>query len=98
MPEILSRASILFKVDSRLRGNDGQECADYYETINISVITVVLNGERHLEQTIQSVIGQSYDNVEYIIIDGGSTDGTVGMLNRYNDRIDYWISEGDKGI
>jgi glycosyltransferase involved in cell wall biosynthesis len=64
----------------------------------LSVITVVFNGERHLEQTIQSVIGQSYTNIEYIVIDGGSTDGTTGILNRYNDRIDYWISERDKGI
>jgi glycosyltransferase involved in cell wall biosynthesis len=64
----------------------------------LSVITVVFNGEAHLEQTILSVIGQSYSNIEHIVIDGGSTDGTPRILSRYNDKIDYWISERDKGI
>ena len=64
----------------------------------ISIITVVFNGEKFLEETIQSVINQSYDNVEYIIIDGGSTDGTLDIIKKYEDRIDYWISEKDSGI
>lgn len=64
----------------------------------ISIITVVYNGEKYLEETIQSVINQTYDNVEYITIDGGSTDGTLGIIKKYEDRIDYWVSEGDKGI
>jgi len=64
----------------------------------ISVITVVLNGEKHLEQTIQSVIGQSYTNIEYIVVDGGSTDGTLDIIRKYEDKIDYWVSEADKGI
>ena len=64
----------------------------------ISIITVVFNGEIHLEQTIQSVINQNYDNVEYIIIDGGSTDGTLNIIKKYEDQIDYWISEKDNGI
>lgn len=64
----------------------------------ISVITVVFNGENSLEKTIKSVISQSYDHVEYIIIDGGSTDGTVDIIKRYEDQIDYWISEKDEGI
>jgi hypothetical protein len=64
----------------------------------ISVITVVYNGEEYLEQTIQSVINQSYDNVEYIIVDGGSTDGTLEIIQKYNDVIDYWVSAPDKGI
>lgn len=64
----------------------------------ISVITVVYNGEEYLEQTIQSVINQSYDNVEYIIVDGGSTDGTLEIIQKYNDFIDYWVSAPDKGI
>ncbi|OAG27024.1 glycosyltransferase family 2 protein [Thermodesulfatator autotrophicus] len=64
----------------------------------ITVITVVLNGEKYLEETIQSVINQTYPNVEYIIIDGGSTDGTIDILKKYEDRIDYWVSEKDKGI
>lgn len=64
----------------------------------ISVITVVFNGAEHLEQTINSVIGQTYDNVEYIIIDGGSTDGTLDIIRKFEGQIDYWISEPDGGI
>jgi len=64
----------------------------------VTVITVVFNGEKYLEETIQSVINQTYDNIEYIIIDGGSTDGTLSIINRYADLIDYWASEKDFGI
>lgn len=59
----------------------------------ISIITVVYNGEKYLEETIQSVINQTYENVEYIIIDGGSTDGTLEIIKKYEDKIDYWVSE-----
>ncbi len=64
----------------------------------ISIITVVYNGEKFLEDTISSVINQSYGNVEYIIIDGGSNDGTVEIIKKYDHLIDYWVSEADKGI
>ena len=64
----------------------------------ISIITVVFNGEKNLEETIKSIINQSYKNIEYIIIDGGSTDGTVDIIRNYEDKISYWISEKDKGI
>lgn len=64
----------------------------------ISIITVVYNGEKYLEETIKSVINQTYDNVEYIIIDGGSTDQTLDIIKKYEDSIDYWVSEKDKGI
>ena len=64
----------------------------------VSIITVVYNGIAHLEQTIESVLGQSYENIEYIIIDGGSTDGTVELIQKYDDYIAYWVSEPDAGI
>ncbi|WP_019616978.1 glycosyltransferase family 2 protein [Psychromonas ossibalaenae] len=64
----------------------------------ISIVTIVYNGELHLEETIQSVLTQNYDNVEYIIIDGGSSDSSLEIINKYNDQIDYWISEKDFGI
>tara|TARA_Y100000389_G_scaffold170549_1_gene177618 strand:+ start:1148 stop:2095 length:948 start_codon:yes stop_codon:yes gene_type:complete len=64
----------------------------------ISVITVVFNGEKYLEETIKSVLNQAYDNVEYIVIDGGSTDGTIDIIKKYEDKLDYWISEADNGI
>lgn len=64
----------------------------------LTVITVVFNGEKHLEETIKSVIGQNYDNMEYIIIDGGSTDRTLEIIRKYEQMIDYWVSEKDKGV
>lgn len=64
----------------------------------VSIFTVVYNGERYLEKTIQSVLNQTYGNIEYVLVDGGSTDGTLPIVRAYDDRIDYWISEPDKGI
>lgn len=64
----------------------------------ISIITVVYNGDTTIERTIQSVLRQNYDNVEYIIIDGASTDGTVDIIKRYEKNISKWISEKDNGI
>lgn len=64
----------------------------------ITIITVVYNGVKELEKTIKSVINQSYKNIEYIIIDGGSNDGTVDLIKNYNSNITYWISEKDLGI
>ena len=64
----------------------------------ITVITVVYNCHDTIEATILSVINQTYDNVEYIIIDGGSKDGTVDVIKKYQDQINYWVSEPDEGI
>lgn len=64
----------------------------------ISIITVLRNGERTLEACIQSVMDQSYEGVEFIVIDGGSTDGTLDILRRYDNRIAFWVSESDRGI
>jgi glycosyltransferase involved in cell wall biosynthesis len=63
----------------------------------ISIITAVYNGVTTLEQTILSVINQTYKNIEYIIIDGSSTDGTVDIIKKYEKYLAYWISEPDEG-
>lgn len=64
----------------------------------VSVVTVVRNGEKTLQQTIQSVLNQTYRNIEYIIVDGCSTDRTVEIIRSYEERIAYWLSEPDRGI
>jgi glycosyltransferase involved in cell wall biosynthesis len=64
----------------------------------ISVITVSFNAEEYIEQTITSVMGQTYPNLEYIIIDGDSIDGTVEIIRKYESRLAYWHSQPDRGI
>ena len=63
-----------------------------------SIITVTLNADKVLEKTILSVLNQTYDRIEFIIIDGGSTDGTVSIIRQYESGISDWISEPDEGI
>lgn len=64
----------------------------------ITVVTVVFNGAEYLEDTIKSVVGQRCDNVEYVIVDGGSTDRTLEIIKKYEFAIDYWVSEPDAGV
>jgi len=64
----------------------------------ISIITVTYNGEKYIEETFKSVFAQTYDNYEYIVIDGGSSDKTLNIVRKYEDKIDYWLSEKDLGI
>jgi glycosyltransferase involved in cell wall biosynthesis len=64
----------------------------------VSVITVVYNGEKCREKTINSVLNQDYENIEYIVIDGGSKDKTKDIIKKYSGNISHWVSEPDKGI
>lgn len=64
----------------------------------LSVIIVVYNAEDTLEQSLLSVVKQTYQNIQLIVIDGGSKDGTVDIIKRYDDQLFYWVSEPDKGI
>ncbi len=64
----------------------------------ISIITIVYNSEKWIERTIQSVLEQTYPNIEYILIDGKSKDKTVELIKKYEEKIAFWISEPDKGI
>ena len=66
--------------------------------MKISIITVNFNDASGLAGTIRSVIDQKKADYEYIVIDGGSTDGSVEIINQYADKIDYWVSEKDRGI
>jgi Glycosyltransferases involved in cell wall biogenesis len=63
-----------------------------------SIITVTYNASQFLEQTILSIISQSYRNIEFIVIDGNSTDGTQDIIRKYESHIAYWISEPDNGL
>lgn len=68
------------------------------DNILVSIITVVYNDVETIERTIESVINQSYSNIEYIIVDGGSTDGTIDVIKRHSNEIDSIVSEEDEGI
>src|SRR5579862_3140474 len=64
----------------------------------LSVITIVYNNVRDIERTMLSVLGQTYPGIEYIVVDGLSTDGTLDIIKKYSDRINTFVSEKDEGI
>jgi len=64
----------------------------------VSIITICLNSDKYIEKTIKSVLEQTYKNIEYIIIDGDSRDKTLDIIRKYEDKINIWISESDKGL
>ena len=64
----------------------------------VTIITITLNSQKYLEETLISILNQKYKNFELIVIDGKSNDKTLNIINKYSNKIDYWISEKDKGI
>ena len=79
-------------------GEGGLRIKNINKNPKFTLITVVLNNKKLLEKTIKSVLDQNFKNFEYIIIDGGSKDGTLELIKKYNDKLDYWVSEKDEGI
>jgi glycosyltransferase involved in cell wall biosynthesis len=66
--------------------------------LKVSIITVSFNSAKTIAETIESVLSQDFPQIEYIIVDGGSQDGTVEIIKQYQDRIDHWVSEKDSGM
>ena len=79
-------------------GRCPERCVERIQKGRVSVVTVVRNSMTSLERTIDSICAQSYADIEYIVVDGGSTDGTIDILKARNDDIDFWLSEPDRGI
>jgi len=98
---LLKRAEVFFTVNFENYGGlrtEGWKKESAEGEPVVSIITVVKNDIAHIEETILSVLNQTYSNVEYIIIDGASTDGTLEIIKKYEKYIDLWVSEPDGGI
>lgn len=99
IPDVCS-GSLLSNLTGKVsgKGNRKSKRQDFRRLPLVTVITVVYNRRKYLKGAIRSVLYQTYPNVEYIIIDGGSTDGTLNIIREYEGKIDYWVSEKDNGI
>lgn len=89
------------KTNQKLEGGtrkSGRRKVGCDETPLVTIVTVVFNGAVDLDVTINSVLNQTYQNVEYIVIDGGSVDGTLDIIRKYDEKLDYWVSEPDFGL
>ena len=88
------------KTKNKIRYSEGgiRKLKKYKKEPLFSIITVVLNNEKYLEQTIKSVLSQKIKNIDYIVVDGGSTDGSLEIIKKYKNKISYWISEKDNGL
>ncbi len=103
LPDARVQRVLALPPNSQRQGEGGLRTRGFFKkTFNgkplVTVITIVFNGGDYIEETIRSVINQRSDNVEYIVIDGGSTDRTLDIIREYEHAIDYWISEPDMGI
>ena len=85
---------VLFETGKRLSGNDKK----IESRPLITIITVVKNNDKYLEETIKSVLNQTYKHIEYIIIDGGSKDNSIDIIKKYSDQIDYVVSQKDESL
>jgi glycosyltransferase involved in cell wall biosynthesis len=101
-PEIARSLGVEIQADhefrrggTRLSGTLAQSGADLPL---VTVVTAVFNGQPYLAGCLESVLGQDYTNIEHIVIDGGSTDGTLDVLGQFNNRIAFWKSEPDQGV
>lgn len=91
-------SEVILRDADQIQNEGGTRESETLITPLISIVTIVLNGDEYLEQTIQSVIHQKDSDLEYILVDGGSTDDSMRIINRYSAYIDYWISEPDNGL
>ncbi|MFC2950932.1 glycosyltransferase [Marinicaulis aureus] len=86
------------RAEGGARMNAGAARKQETSSPRVSIVTVVYNRAETIERSIKSVLDQRYQNIEYIIIDGGSSDGTIDVIQKYRERIDYFISEPDNGV
>ena len=89
-----------FVADSLLDGGKRKKNneSDSYKKPLLSIITVVYNNEKYIEESLNSLYSQKFNDYEHIIVDGGSNDKTLSVIKKYEEKIEYWCSKKDKGI